>query len=148
MVVDYAKSTPLTLAFHRMATADVLIMSKSALSMTAAMLNANGTVIFPSCHFRRPLAHWRLRDCAPSSTVPAFKELAVDSRVLISGSRSRADLNGTHGTILSGLQQGRCAVQTAEASVRSKPKNLDGVPDVQRISRFASSATSTTTAAS
>jgi hypothetical protein len=63
VVVDYSRNESLALAFHRMVTADVLVMSRSSLSMAAALLS-NGTILFPSCwHDRRPLPHWRLWPC-------------------------------------------------------------------------------------
>ena len=54
---------------HRMVTADVLVMSRSALSMAAALLS-NGTVVFPRCwrEFRRPLPSWRLLDCCANAS--------------------------------------------------------------------------------
>ena len=64
--IDYATSTPLVLAFHRLVTADALIMSMSALSMAAALLN-DGIVVFPSCYFRRPLPNWRVRECGDAA---------------------------------------------------------------------------------
>ena len=52
------------LALHRLVTADVLIMSRSALSYAAAMLT-NGSVLFPSCwlQHRRVLPTWRVFPC-------------------------------------------------------------------------------------
>ena len=57
------------LAFHRLVSADYLVMSRSALSMAAALLS-NGTVIFPKCwrEFRRPMPHWRLLDCCANAS--------------------------------------------------------------------------------
>ena len=64
VVVDYSRNESLALAFHRMVDADVLVMSRSSLSMAAALLS-NGTVLFPACwRDRRPLPHWRLWPCA------------------------------------------------------------------------------------
>ena len=76
VIVDYSRYSPdiprrssLGLAFHRMVTADVLVLSRSALSMAAALLS-NGTVFFPRCwlEFRRPLPHWRLWDCCANAS--------------------------------------------------------------------------------
>lgn len=76
VVADYSRysaevdsRTSLGLAFHRMVTADVLVMSRSALSMAAALLS-NGTIVFPKCweQFRRPLPHWRLLDCCANAS--------------------------------------------------------------------------------
>ena len=55
------------LALHRLVTADVLVMSRSALSYAAAMLS-NGTVLFPSCwlQHRRPLPDWVVWPCCPN----------------------------------------------------------------------------------
>lgn len=57
------------LALHRLATADVLVMSRSALSYAAAMLS-NGTVFFPSCwvEHRRVLPSWRIWPCCADPT--------------------------------------------------------------------------------
>ena len=45
VVVDYRHETPLPLAFHMMVMADAFVMSRSSLSMAAALLS-NGTVAF------------------------------------------------------------------------------------------------------
>ena len=69
---DLWQRSSLTLAFHRMVTADYLVMSRSALSMAAALLT-NATVLFPACwrEFRRPLPNWRMWDCCTDpSEVP------------------------------------------------------------------------------
>jgi hypothetical protein len=66
IVVDYAKNTSLNLTFHRMVSADVLVMSASSLSMAAALLrHRQGVVLFPECYkdIRRPLPSWRLWRC-------------------------------------------------------------------------------------
>ena len=64
VVVDYRHETPLPLAFHMMVMADAFVMSRSSLSMAAALLS-NGTVAFPDCwaRARRPLPSWRRVGC-------------------------------------------------------------------------------------
>jgi hypothetical protein len=51
VVVDYRHETPLPLAFHMMVMADAFVMSRSSLSMAAALLS-NGTVAFLSAERR------------------------------------------------------------------------------------------------
>jgi hypothetical protein len=51
LVVDYRHETPLPLAFHMMVMADAFVMSRSSLSMAAALLS-NGTVAFLSAERR------------------------------------------------------------------------------------------------
>ena len=68
-------------ALHRLVTADVLVMSRSALSYAAAMLT-NGTVFFPSCwlEHRRVLPTWRIWPCCPTpSEQPKAGRCAGDS---------------------------------------------------------------------
>ena len=85
VVVDHSKysverATGLGVSFHRMVTADVLVMGRSSLSMAAALLS-NGTVYFPRCwdQHRRPLPHWRLLDCcADPHEVPRGGDCAGD----------------------------------------------------------------------
>ena len=101
VIVDYSRYSPdiarrssLGLAFHRMVTADVLVLSRSALSMAAALLS-NGTVLFPRCwlEFRRPLPHWRLWDCcANASELVKGANCVSESRAwrLTRGERVRA----------------------------------------------------------
>lgn len=64
VAVDYNNGS-LVLAFHRMVAADVLIMSRSSLSMAAGLLSNATTVLFPSCFSdtRLPLPHWHLIRC-------------------------------------------------------------------------------------
>ena len=66
-LLDGRASRHVGLALHRLVTADVLIMSRSALSYAAAMLT-NGTVFFPSCwlEHRRALPSWRMWPCCPA----------------------------------------------------------------------------------
>lgn len=86
-VVDHSKysverATSLGLSFHRMVTADVLVMGRSSLSMAAALLT-NGTVYFPRCwdQWRRPLPHWRLLDCcADPQAVPRGGDCAGEAK--------------------------------------------------------------------
>lgn len=64
VIVDTRAETPLPLAFHRMVTADVVVLARSSLSMAAALLS-NGTAVFPECFLtaRRPLPHWLVARC-------------------------------------------------------------------------------------
>jgi hypothetical protein len=45
-------------AIDEMATADYLIMSRSSLSYVGALLNRNGTVIYPALFWHKPLTTW------------------------------------------------------------------------------------------
>eukprot|EP00931_Biecheleriopsis_adriatica_P044160 TRINITY_DN25231_c0_g1_i1.p1 TRINITY_DN25231_c0_g1~~TRINITY_DN25231_c0_g1_i1.p1 ORF type:complete len:460 (-),score=83.40 TRINITY_DN25231_c0_g1_i1:143-1444(-) len=60
IVIDLQEDTHLDLAFHRMVTADALVLSNSALSISAAMIGNQSMVIY-NCDFVRPevLPHWR-----------------------------------------------------------------------------------------
>lgn len=101
VLVDFSKYSPevsarvpLGLAFHRMVTANYLVMARSALSMAAALLS-NGTVFFPRCWlgFRRPLPHWRLLDCcANASEAVKGANCVTEGRQwrLVKGERVRA----------------------------------------------------------
>jgi hypothetical protein len=87
VVVDHSKysverATGLGVSFHRMVTANVLVMGRSSLSMAAALLS-NGTVYFPRCwdQHRRPLPHWRLLDCcADPHDVPRGGDCAGEAK--------------------------------------------------------------------
>jgi len=59
------KARAVGLAFHRMVTADVLVMSISSLSEAAAFMRAPGApVYFPDCWTRRrALPEWRPYAC-------------------------------------------------------------------------------------
>ena len=54
-------SFPLT--FHRMVVADALVMSKSALSMSAGLIGNQSITILPACWDRTPLPHWTMAKC-------------------------------------------------------------------------------------
>lgn len=47
-------------AITAMASARILIMSRSSLSYVAALLNNSGTIYFPSSFWHRPQAHWKV----------------------------------------------------------------------------------------
>ena len=66
---EASQRSSLVLTVHRLVTADYLIMSRSALSMVAALLS-EGSVFFPACwtQFRRPLPSWRLWPCCANET--------------------------------------------------------------------------------
>ena len=76
-VFALAVEVPLRLAYHRMVTADALVMAAgSSLSMAAALLSDAPIVVFPACYakVRRPLPHWRVQPCkGPSRTVRRHK---------------------------------------------------------------------------
>ena len=62
--------------------ADVLVISLSSLSYTAALLRVGGTVVAPSCMHAFsifvPLAHWELAECCPVSRGEALVETLAD----------------------------------------------------------------------
>jgi hypothetical protein len=57
-------STDLAWSWQKLATADILVMSNSAFSLSAALLNPDGfNVFFPNAkqqQFRVPLKHWTM----------------------------------------------------------------------------------------
>ena len=93
VVIDDYRS-PLQLAFYRMVTADALVMSKSSLSMAAAVLSTC-TIVFPKCYrtMRRPLPHWRSMECSPQ---------------LFTTTESNADSESSDGTLLRRFSRADC----------------------------------------
>ena len=67
IVIDAAPTTSLALAIHRMITADALIMSRSSLSMSMALIGNQSTIIYPDCfdyaYSFKPLPHWIRAPC-------------------------------------------------------------------------------------
>ena len=63
IVIDGGKSTSLTMAIHRMITADAFIMSRSSLSMSMALIGNQSTIILPDCYERTSLPHWIRAPC-------------------------------------------------------------------------------------
>lgn len=82
---DPGQRSPLSLSFHRMVSADYFVMSRSALSVAAALLS-QGTVLFPACwkEHRRPLASWRLWPCCADEA-----ELPKGSSCFSEGNRAK-----------------------------------------------------------
>ena len=68
IVIDGSKSSPLELAIHRMITADALIMSRSSLSISMALIGNQSIVIQPDCWDRTSLPHWTKATCALTTT--------------------------------------------------------------------------------
>lgn len=63
-MIDDRFHTSLYVAFHRMVTADAFIMSRSALSMSAALIGNQSIVMIPfTCWDRTALPHWTKLQC-------------------------------------------------------------------------------------
>ena len=66
VVMDDRNSSSLSLAFHRMVSADMLVLSRSSLSMAAALVREHDeSVLYPACYrfVRRPLPKWTMLEC-------------------------------------------------------------------------------------
>lgn len=68
VIIGSHNATPLHVILHNLVSSSILVMSRSSLSMAAALLS-EGTVIFPRCYqtVKRPLPEWRLLPCSRSN---------------------------------------------------------------------------------
>ena len=91
--------TSLSVAYHRLVSADALVMSRSALSMAAALIS-RGLVLFPRCwqEYRRPLPEWRMWDCCEKAD-----ELPKGGNCFSEGRRKRwKETHKKHGAVFMG----------------------------------------------
>jgi hypothetical protein len=107
-------STDLAWSWQMLATADILVMSNSAFSLSAALLNPDGfNVFFPNAkqqQFRVPLKHW-IMPLDSNGTLSTAATDELKRRVgLVTQSTGEATATATPAAAAAAAQQGDAAM--------------------------------------